>query len=366
MPERSNTSVSFDDLPGWHEDDHLAAFETFRRSAEQALRKSYRDGSDGRIFERFRAAFEHAVSAEIKDRSQARDFFQSEFDPVVLKNSSSESGLVTGFYEPIVNGSRIRTDEFKVPIYSMPDDLVEINDESRPAGMEPYFRFARKTAEGLAEYPDRREIEQGYLEGRGLELVYVADKVEAFFIHVQGAARVKLPDGTVTGITYAAKTGHQFAGPGRILVDRGDVPQSEISMQAIRKWLHDNPDKADALLWQNRSFIFFRESPVDNEALGPVAAAKVQLTPGRSMAVDRMHHVFGSAIYVDAPRVNFGDGKPFQRLMIAQDTGSAILGEARGDLFTGSGLAAGEIAGRINADADFWLLMPRQDLGSQR
>jgi membrane-bound lytic murein transglycosylase A len=364
MAGPSNTPVNFDNLPGWQEDDHLAAFETFRRSAAQALKKPYRNGSATRTFELFRPVFEQAVSAEIIDGGQARAFFQTKFEPVHLKNSEGEPGLVTGFYEPVVDGSRTRTDQFPVPIYSIPDDLVEIDDETRPAGLDPYFRFAQKTATGLGEYPDRGQIERGYLEGRGLELLYVADKVEAFFIHVQGAARIRLPDGTMTGITYAAKTGHPFAGPGRILVDRGDVPQSEISMQAIRQWLHSNPDKADALLWQNRSFIFFRESRVENEALGPVAAAKVQLTPGRSMAVDRLHHVFGSAIYVASPRVNFGDGKPFQRLMVAQDTGSAILGEARGDLFTGSGFDAGEIAGRIKAEADFWLLMPRKDLGA--
>lgn len=361
MAGASNTPVSFDELPGWRDDDHLAAFQAFRRSAAQALRKPYRDGSNARTFELFRAAFEQAVSTAINDSGQAREFFQSQFEPVSLKNSSGESGLVTGFYEPVVNGSRTRTDEFPVPIYSAPDDLVEINDESRPASMDPYFRFAQKTADGLGVYPDRSEIERGYLNGRGLELVYVADKVEAFFIHVQGAARIKLQDGTMIGITYAAKSGHPFTGPGQILVDRGDVAQLEISMQAIRKWLHDNPDKADALLWHNRSFIFFRESSVEDPALGPVAAAKVQLTPGRSMAVDRMHHVFGSAMYVAAPRVNFGDSKPFQRLMVAQDTGSAILGEARGDLFTGSGFEAGEIAGRIKAEASFWLLLPRQD-----
>jgi membrane-bound lytic murein transglycosylase A len=358
MDGAASTPVRFDDLPGWGDDDHLAAFNAFRRSAAQAVAKSYRDGSDGRKFERFRPAFENAVTAEVTDARQARLFFEQHFNPVRLVNSDTEPAMVTGFYEPIVEGSRTQSPKFRVPIYAKPDDLVEIDDATRPAGMDPYFRFARKTGEDLIEHPDRGEIERGFLKGRGLELVYVADRIEAFFIHVQGAARITLPDGSAMGITYAAKTGHPFTGPGRILVDRGDVPRTEISMQAIRKWLKDNPDEADALLWQNRSFIFFCQSAVENSDLGPVAAAKVQLTPGRSMAVDRIHHVFGSAIYVASPGVNFGDGKPFQRLMVAQDTGSAILGEARGDLFTGSGFEAGEIAGRIKAEADFWLLMP--------
>ncbi len=361
MAGGTDIPVSFDELPGWREDDHLAAFDAFRRSAAQALRKPYSDGSQGRTFDKFRPVFAKAVTAEIESIAAARAFFETQFEAVQLKNSGSEQGLVTGFYEPIVDGARTPSEQFPVPIYAMPDDLVEINDETRPSGMDPYFRFARKTSGGLEEYPDRGEIERGFLKGRGLELFYVADKIEAFFIHVQGAARIRLSDGSLTGITYSGKTGHPFTGPGRILIDRGDVPASEISMQAIRQWLHNNPDKVDALLWQNRSFIFFRESPVADPSLGPVAAAKVQLTPGRSMAVDRLHHVFGSAIFVVAPGVKFGDGKPFQRLMVAQDTGSAILGEARGDLFTGSGFAAGEIAGRIKAEADFWLLMPRTD-----
>lgn len=359
MAGATETQAGYDDLPGWHADDHLAAFAAFRRSAEQGLKKPYRDGSEGRLFAHFKPLFELALSAPVSSADEARRFFETHFTPVRLANSDGEPGLVTGFYEPVVDGSRQRSEEFPVPLYAMPDDLAEIDDAVRPASMDPYFRFAQKTPNGFAEYPDRGAIERGYLKGRGLELVFVADKVEAFFIHVQGAARIRLPDGSVMGVTYAAKTGHPFTGPGRLLVDRGDIPQSEISMQAIRKWLHSHPQQADALLWQNRSFIFFKEAQIADPALGPVAAAKVQLAPGRSMAVDRLHHVFGSAIYVAAPNVDFGKGKPFQRLMVAQDTGSAILGEARGDLFTGSGFEAGEVAGRIKAEAQFWLLMPR-------
>mgnify|MGYP003390049344 FL=1 len=350
---------TFTDLPGWDRDDHLAAFETFRRSAVQALKKPYRDGANVRTFARMRPVFEAAVSATIKDQKAARKFFESCFKPARIVNENGDPGLVTGFYEPVVDGSRQPSEKFPTPLFRMPDDLVEIDDQSRPDDMDPYFRFARKRETGLDYYPDRGEIERGHLKGRGLELVHVADRVEAFFIHVQGAARIRLDDGSQMAVTYAAKTGHPFTGPGRILLERGEIPQAQMSMQAIRKWLHDNPDKADELLWQNRSFIFFKETPVENPDLGPVAAAKVQLTAGRSMAVDREKHVFGSAFYVAAPKVNFGDGKPFQRLMVAQDTGSAILGEARGDLFTGSGFEAGEIAGRIKAEADFWLLVPR-------
>lgn len=359
MPSADQVPSNFADLPGWESDDHLAAFEAFRRSAIQALKKPYRDGSDGRTFERMRTVFEVAANATLSNNRDARNLFESSFKPVRIVNENGAAGLVTGFYEPVVDGSRSATPKFPSPIYRQPDDLVEIDDATRPAHMDAYFRFAQKTGNELRYHPDRGDIERGCLNGRGLELVHVANRVEAFFIHVQGAARIRLGDGSQMAITYAAKTGHPFTGPGGILLQRGEVPASQMSMQAIRQWLHDNPDKADELLWQNRSFIFFKETPVENPELGPVAAAKVQLTAGRSMAVDREKHVFGSAFYVAAPKVNFGDGKPFQRLMVAQDTGSAILGEARGDLFTGSGFEAGEIAGRIKAEADFWLLVPK-------
>ena len=349
-------AVSFEALPGWQEDDHITAFQAFCRSAKQAGIKPYRDGAIP--FAAFKSSFDAALAASIADGAFAKSFFETNFTPVLLKPDNSPSGLVTGFYEPIVEGSRTKTEAFPVPLYRMPDDLIELDDATRPQGFDPAFRFARKTAGGIDEHPDRGVIERGYLAGKGLELVYVANKIEAFFIHVQGAARIKFADGSSMGITYSAKSGHAFSGPGRILIDRGDILERDISMQSIRGWLKENPEAQDALLWQNRSFIFFKESPVADETLGPIAAAKVQLTPGRSLAVDRMKHVFGSAFYIVAPKVNFGDGKPFQRLMIAQDTGSAILGTARGDLFTGSGFDAGNIAGKIKADADFYLLLP--------
>ncbi len=209
------------------------------------------------------------------------------------------------------------------------------------------------------EYHDRRAIEQGILKDRGLELAYVADRVDAFFAHVQGAARLKFTDGSAMRITYAAKTGHPFTGIGRILVAQGEIAADEISMQTIRQWLKDHPEKSDELIWQNRSYIFFREAPVDDPVVGQIAAAKVPLTAGRSIAVDRFLHTFGTPFYIDAPSVTTFDDAPFSRLMIAQDTGTAIVGPARGDLFAGSGDAAGDIAGGIKDKAAFYALVPR-------
>jgi membrane-bound lytic murein transglycosylase A len=356
---------SFNDLKGWEEDDHLSAFEAFQRSALYAEERRYKDGGLGVAFKDLKPAFKASLSAFVMDGPDARQFFEHWFTPALVKPEPGKQGHVTGFYEPVVKASRKRTEAFPVPLYRRPDDLVEINDSTRPAAIDPYFRFARKTEAGLEEYPDRGEIERGFLSGRGLEFVWLTDSVESFFIHVQGAARLQFGDGTETRVTYSGKSGHPFSGPGRVLIDKGEIDPKTVSMQSIRAWLKANPDRANEILWHNRSFIFFEEGPIGDPALGPIAAAKVQLTAGRSMAVDRLMHVFGSPFFVDAPTVDGGSGRPFRRLMIAQDTGSAITGAARGDLFTGSGFDAGEIAGRINAPADFYLLVPRKLAGNQ-
>jgi membrane-bound lytic murein transglycosylase A len=195
--------------------------------------------------------------------------------------------------------------------------------------------------------------------GRGLEIAWLEDKVDAFFIHVQGAARLRMTDGRPMRVTYAAKTGQRFTGPGRVLAELGEIPLEKVTMQSIRAWFGAHPDRIDEILWRNRSYIFFREAPVDDPALGPIAAAKVPLTPGRSVAVDRLLHTFGTPFFIDAPTLTAFGGQGFRRLMIAQDTGSAIVGPARGDLFAGSGDAAGEIAGVVRNRADFYALLPR-------
>ena len=355
--------VAFSDCPGWNQDDQSAAFAAFRRSADYAARQTYRSGSLGISFEALRPVFAAARDLDNPGVEKARTFFEQNFIPCQIVPDQGK-GFVTAFYEPEIEASLQADDRFNVPFLRQPNDLVNVTEDNRPAGLEPSFAFARWTENGLVEYDDRRMIEQGSLSGRGLEIAFVADRIDAFFAHVQGAARLKLPDGGVLRITYAAKSGHPFTGIGQILVAEGEIPASEISMQSIRRWLVEHPGKADDLIWQNRSYIFFREAPVDDLKAGPIAAAKVPLTAGRSLAVDRLLHTFGTPIHVSAPTVTAFDGEPFARLMIAQDTGTAIVGPARGDLFAGSGDAAGEIAGGVKDDAEFYALVPRTLLGA--
>lgn len=358
--------VSFDDLPGWRQDDKSLAFAAFRRSAFRVLEKPYRSGSLGIHAAAFADAYAAARVREHPGPAEAEAFFEDFFQPALIVPEDGARGFVTGFYEPEVEASPVRTDRFPVPLLSRPDDLIDIDNSNRPAGFDPYFAFGRQMGNGVVEYFDRPAIEQGALDHHNLAIAWLPNKVDAFFVHVQGAARLVMADGTTRRVTYAAKTGHRFTGPGRVLADLGEIPLEKLTMQSIRAWFDANPGRVDEILWQNRSYIFFREAPVPDETLGPIAAAKVQLTAGRSVAVDRLLHTFGTPFFIDSQSLAaFEGGAPFRRLMIAQDTGSAITGPARGDLFAGSGMAAGEVAGVIRHPADFYALVPRASFEGQ-
>ena len=346
--------VSFADLPEWAEDDHAAALSAFQRTAAEVERRTYRSGALGIEFAALADTFQ---SGRAVRGNEARCFFESCFVPHRIRPERDGRGFVTGYYEPVAAASRAQTATFRVPLYRQPDDLVKVSEANRPAGFDKDLAFARTGTGGLAEYADRAAIEAGALKDRNLEIAWLADPVDAFFIHVQGCARLVFEDGAEMRVTYAAKSGHPFTGPGRVLAEIGEIAPEAVTMQSIRAWFRANPDRLDEILHQNRSFIFFREAPVQDPALGPIAAAKVPLQPGRSLAVDRLLHTFGSPVFVSAEALEF-EGRPFRRLMVAQDTGSAIVGPARGDIFSGSGDAAGEMAGVIKHAADFFLLVP--------
>lgn len=352
--------VPFGALEGWHDDDHAEAWRAYHLSAVYAARsepKTRALGIDGAALARI-ARIAAAMPAEI-GRDDAKLFFETHFQPMRVV-TEPQRGFFTGFYEPEVAASRVPGDGFDVPIYAPPGELVEVDELNPPPGLEPGMRFARKTADGYEPFFDRGEIERGALGGRGLELAYLADRVDALFVHIQGAARLRLPDGEWLRVTYAAKSGHAYTSVGKVLLDRQALPRGGVSMQSIRAWLADNRDQASEVIWQNRSYIFFREAAVQDPALGPIAAAKVPLSAGRSLAVDRTLHTFHAPIWIDTVLPAAEGGGAFRRLMMAQDTGSAILGPARGDIFFGSGDEAGRIAGRMQAAGDFVVLAPRR------
>lgn len=348
-------TVEFERLPGWADDDHLAALNAFSRHSSRECAKPYRNGAicvSAADLEPL-----HAAAAEPAARRKPRSFFEAAFDAVLLRPEAGERGLVTAFYEPVIAASRERRGRFSAPFYGRPADLVAIGEANRPAGWDVEIRFGLRRADGtVGPYPDRAAITNGWLEGRDLEIAYVEDPVDVFFAHIQGAARLKFADGATARISYAGKSGHPFTAIGRLLIERGEIAPAEIGMASIRRWLARDPKRGQDLMNENRSYIFFRETVDEDPLDGPVAAAKVPLTAGRSIAVDRLLHTFGTPVFVRADSVN---GEPWARLMVAQDTGSAIVGPARGDLFMGSGEDAGALAGNVRSAADFYLLVPK-------
>ena len=349
-------AIKFEDVPGWGTDDHLAALQTFARQRLKPNSETYRQGRIGVKPSSLDALVVQAESALAQAAPQR--FFEQNFRAVNIGNveGKDRTGRLTAFYEPEVEALSYRGGNFQTPILRRPADLVALNDNNRPAKVDPSCRFGRQQPDGtVGPYYDRAQINAGALDSDQLALAYLADPIEAFFIHIQGAARLHLEDDSLLRVTYDGKSGHPFTAIGRLLVDRGEIAAQDISMQTIKAWLRAHPDKAMPLMEENRSYIFFKKAPTTDKTLGPVAAAKVPLTAGRSLAVDRSLHTFGTPIFVNADSVN---GAPFARLMIAQETGTAIVGPTRGDLFCGTGLAAGQLAGAVNSPCDFTLLIP--------
>jgi membrane-bound lytic murein transglycosylase A len=348
--------VAFSELPGWSGDDHAAALQCFMHSAQRMRIRPYTTktlGSDAPAL----AAIADSLLREKPSTGNARTFFEQNFVPHRI-HPATGSGFVTGYFEPQVAASAERTDRFSYPLYSRPPDLADIDDTTRPPGMDASFMFARNGSGGYSEYPDRAAIERGAIAGRGLELAWIENPVDGFFIHIQGSARLLMQDGSVWRIAYDGKSGHPFTPIGAWLVTHGHLSREAVTMDSIRDWLLADSGRARALMDRNRSFIFFKRVDQENPELGPVAAAGVALSPGRSLAVDHRLHTFGSPIFVCVEGAIPQLGR-WQRLMVAQDTGSAIIGPARGDLFIGSGTHAGHIAGSIKNRADFYVFVPR-------
>lgn len=355
--------IDFGNLPGWADDDHLAALYAFARQSKKPADVTYNQGSMGIPPQDFADLVELAGGDSAK--RAPRLFFEENFAAYAISNDDGQMGQITAFYEPDVEAQIERGGLFQTPIFRRPSDLLALNDENRPKQLDDSYRFGRKSDGGSIEaYFDRAQINAGAIDNRTTAIAYLKDPIDAFFVHIQGAARLKLSDGTTMRITYDGKSGHPFTPIGKLLVQRGEIDAGDISMQTIKAWLRANPDKASQLMEENRSYIFFQQSDDTDPILGPIAAAKVPLTEGRSLAVDRLLHTFGTPIFVNAQYVN---GMPFSRLMVAQETGTAIVGPERGDIFFGTGDAAGELAGAVNSKCEFTLLIPKaSDFKSER
>ena len=337
--------VSFAEIGGWATDDYEAAFAALLKSCGK---KSARD--DPPCKEALRLGGK--VSRDV-----ARRFFETNYLPHRVEGVPP--GLVTGYYEPEVSGSRERTGKFQIPVYGRPADIVQMTPDLLRALYNDRQSVMRQDGDQLVPYYTRAEIEAGALQGRGLELLYLDDPIELFFMQVQGSGRVRLTDGSWVRLGYAAKNGHSYNSIGRLLLERGERPPQALTMDGLKSWLRADPARGRALMQENKSYVFFRELPQAEAGAGPVGAQGVPLTPGRSLAVDAAFHALGTPIFVAAPDLAV-EGAPFRRLMIAQDVGSAIKGPQRGDIFFGTGDAAGAIAGTTKAAAAFYILLPNR------
>lgn len=354
--------VAWSDVPGWTDDDQLAAYKTFRASCRSIVAQ-HDVAPDGRALSgaSLREPCRAARAAEITDGAKARAFFEDQFVPLEISRLGQDAGFVTGYYEPVIEGSPVQTDVYNVPVYRRPSNLFmrgysQASPELPNKG--PVFRKIGRRK--LVPYYDRGQIEDGILAGRGIEICWLKDQTDLLFAQIEGSARIHMPDGSMLRINYDSYNGYPFTPIGRVLVERGIFSKEEISMQKIRDWMEANPDGAKELRRQNRSYVFFREIqlPEKEEAIG---AQGIPLTPGRSIAVDKSLHVYGTPFFIagELPIESERSKTPFHRLMIAQDTGSAIVGPARADLYFGSGYEAGKVAGRLKSNMRFVMLVPK-------
>lgn len=359
--------MTFEQLDGWAAEDHLAALSAFRASCVAVRRRAER--RDAGRTRREAKPIEQPLSAACEmaaelggnvGRLSARRFFEAAFRPVRISKLGERDGFLTGYYEPEVEGRRKPGDGFTIPMYRQPAELV-VKKHARIHGFPNRGKVGRRVGKKLVEYHDRAAIEDGALKDRGLEICWLKDPIDAFFIQIQGSARVRLEDGKILRLNYAAHNGHTYLAVGRVLADRGIVPRAEMTMDKIRAYFAETPEEGREIMRMNKSFVFFREvaelAP-DAEAVG---AQGLPLTRERSIAVDRAIHAYGTPFWIEAelPLENESTMTPFRRLMLAQDTGSAIVGPARADVYFGAGIDAGTIAGRLKHAGRFFMLVPR-------
>ncbi len=311
-----------------------------------------RNGIGGRV-EDWRTLCAAAKRLPDGDDTAAQAFFERHFLPFRAANRGRSQGLFTGYYEAELHGARKPSRRYNVPIYGVPRDLVMVDLGEFREDLEGRRVVGRVVGGRLRPYHDRAQIDAGGLKGKVPEIVWVDDAIDAFFLHIQGSGRVILDDGGVMRVGYAGRNGHPYFAIGRELTRRGEISPEEVSMQSLRAWLEAHPGEAGAVMAKNRSYIFFRE--LDGQ--GPLGAEGVALTSGRSLAVDREFIPLGVPVWLDAADPA-RPGRKLRRLLIAQDTGAAIKGPVRGDVFWGFGAAAAERAGGMRHLGQYYLLLP--------
>ena len=341
-PQNNLRRAEWSDLP-WAEDSPADAFGAFLRSCFALKAKP-----------EWQTVCTDAAALSATDETTLRQFFKTSFTPYAVVNADGTfEGTITGYYEPLLHGSRHAGAQYRFPVYGVPDDLLTVDLSELYPELKSMRLRGRIDGKRVVPYYTRAEIQSG--KGvNGRELVWVDDAVDLFFLQIQGSGKVALDSGETIRLSFAEQNGHPYRSVGRLLVERGELTLDQASMQGIRAWGNRNPDKLPELLNSNASYVFFREQPGDTP--GPVGSLGVPLTPGRSLAVDTRVVPLGAPVFLSTTLPN--STQPLNRLMAAQDTGGAIKGAVRADFYWGSGDDAAAQAGRMRQTGRLWVLLP--------
>ncbi|GAB6052460.1 murein transglycosylase A [Magnetospira thiophila] len=351
---------SFAELPGWFGGRQSEMLPAFLKSCGKLANRSgdtlFNDDPRFGRYVDWRLLCAQAAQLPGANDSVVRDFLVTNFQPyrVVSEGGSEDEGLFTGYYEAEIRASRIASERYWVPLLGPPSDLITVDLGQFRASLKGQTLSGRLHGKRLEPHASRQDIAHGALTDQHLEFLWADDPVDLFFLQVQGSGRAVLPDGSVVRVGYAGTNGHEYKSIGKILIERQEVTREQMSMQAIRQWIAAHPDKGLALLMENPSYVFLRENPGD----GPIGAQGVPLTPGRSLAVDKRYIPYGVPLWLDTTDP-VDPEQPLRRVVIAQDTGGAIRGPIRGDLFWGYGREAAHKAGLMKQTGGYWLLLPR-------
>ena len=349
-------AASFSQLPKWNHDDVSQALAAFQKSCARISKQKDSKKQFGPD-PRFGTYGDwKAVCAAPVTQGRAQAWFEQNFAVWKATADGEAEGLFTGYYEPFLNGSVTRTGPYQTPLLKRPDDLVMVDLGEFRESLKGQRIAGRVVNGNLKPYQTRADIVAGKLPNTDdLSIVYVDDPVDAFFLQIQGSGRIHMTDGRDMRLGYAAQNGHAYYAIGRELVKRGEMDKGDVSLQTIRAWLEKHPDQAADFMNLNPSYVFF--TPLDGE--GPLGGENIPLTSERSLAVDHGKIAYGVPVYLSIPNTGIGDLPSFNRLMVAQDTGGAIKGAVRGDIFWGAGDRAEHLAGHLKAKGTWWFLLPK-------
>ncbi len=346
QPAGIGKAIAFNDLPGWHQDQHHEALVALLKGCPRMQKKPNWD-----------VICQAAAQLDPAGRNQAKKFFETYFTPHVLIGVKDQrEGLITGYYEPLLHGAMQADERFRYPLYRPPNDMLIVELAALYPALKDKRVRGRLVGNKVVPYYARAEIEDTTQPLRGQELLWVDDRDELFFLQIQGSGRIKLPDGRIIGAAYANQNGHAYISIGKKLIEMGELKREDVNLFSIKDWLRNNPSRAQALLHENPSYVFFTLK--DNPEDGPRGSLNVPLTAERSLAIDPKFIELGSPIWLSTTYPDDNSHK-LQKLMLAQDTGGAIKGQLRADVFWGSGEHAEKMAGTMKQAGKMFVLRPK-------